>query len=105
VDSKKGGKMISFESEMNKNISRTEDNKVRMIDVGTAVYSYNAREDDELTLKIGDVVEIISKEKDVSGDDGWWLGRIHGTKVLGVFPYNYVICHTCCLHKYTCCQS
>lgn len=99
--------MITFETNEKKNNNYIKQNNVvvaRTIDVGTVIYRYTAKEDDELTLEIGDVVEIVSKDKKASGDEGWWLGRFHGTEELGVFPHNYVLCHTCCLHKYTCCR-
>ena len=38
----------------------------------TAIYDYDAQHGDELTLRQGDLVEIISKDHDVTGDDGWW---------------------------------
>ncbi|KAL6066179.1 Myosin-1 [Balamuthia mandrillaris] len=47
-----------------------------------ALYDYTAQEDDELTLKEGDVIDIIQK----SGE--WWEGMLAGRT--GVFPANYV---------------
>ncbi|XP_065660833.1 mitogen-activated protein kinase kinase kinase 9 [Hydra vulgaris] len=58
---------------------------------GTAIYFYDAKEEDELTLRVGDVIEVLSKDKEISGDDGWWVGRRHGQNLVGVFPANYVI--------------
>ena len=55
----------------------------------TVIYYYYAKENDELTLKVGDVIEVLSKDKAVCGDEGWWLGR--GEDITGVFPANYVI--------------
>ena len=62
----------------------------------TVIYYYDAKEEDELTLRVGDVIEVLSKDKEVSGDDGWWLGRgeVNGEKFVGVFPANYVIGYT-----------
>ena len=33
-------------------------------------YEYEADNEDELTIRVGDVVEIVNK--DVDGQDGWW---------------------------------
>lgn len=49
-----------------------------------ALYSFEARVPDELTLVAGDAVEVLSE--DVGG--GWWFGRCRGQT--GVFPANYV---------------
>ena len=54
----------------------------------TAIFDYDARREDELTLRRGEQVKIISKDAKISGDDGWWTGYI-GTKV-GIFPSEYV---------------
>lgn len=56
----------------------------------TVVYGYVAKEEDEVNLEVGEVVEVISKDREISGDEGWWVGRsIHGN--VGVFPANYVV--------------
>lgn len=54
----------------------------------TAIYDYDAQHGDELTLRQGDLVEIISKDHDVTGDDGWWKGKVNDK--VGVFPNNFV---------------
>ncbi|XP_025973073.2 mitogen-activated protein kinase kinase kinase 21 isoform X1 [Dromaius novaehollandiae] len=54
----------------------------------TALYDYEASGEDELSLRRGDVVEVLSQDAAVSGDDGWWAGKIHHR--LGIFPANYV---------------
>uniref|UniRef100_A0A8D0L3E6 Mitogen-activated protein kinase kinase kinase n=1 Tax=Sphenodon punctatus TaxID=8508 RepID=A0A8D0L3E6_SPHPU len=54
----------------------------------TALYDYEANGEDELSLRRGDVVEVLSKDSAISGDDGWWAGKIHHR--LGIFPANYV---------------
>ena len=46
------------------------------------IYGYAAQEEDELTLKEGDVIEVISSEGE------WWLGKLGDCA--GTFPYNYV---------------
>ncbi|GAB6032670.1 SH3-domain kinase binding protein 1 [Chamberlinius hualienensis] len=49
------------------------------------LFSYEAQNEDELTLKEGDTINIISKEIE---DKGWWKGELNGR--LGVFPDNFV---------------
>jgi len=53
-----------------------------------AVYGYDARADDELSLQPGQPVELISTDAGISGDEGWWTGKV--ANKLGVFPSNYV---------------
>lgn len=54
----------------------------------TAVFDYEATAEDELSLRRGDVVEVLSKDSLVSGDEGWWTGMIADR--VGIFPSNYV---------------
>lgn len=58
----------------------------------TALYDYEADDLDELTFKAGDRIEILSRDQEVSGDEGWWVGRVVGSKSahIGLFPSNYV---------------
>lgn len=49
---------------------------------------YEAAGEDELTLRLGDVVEVLSKDSQVSGDEGWWTGQLN--QRVGIFPSNYV---------------
>jgi myosin-1 len=42
---------------------------------------YDAAEADELTLRAGDMITLISKD-----DPGWWTGTLNGAK--GLFPSN-----------------
>lgn len=55
----------------------------------TVVFDYEATAEEELTLRRGDVVEVLSKDAHVSGDEGWWTGKINGK--VGIFPSNYVV--------------
>jgi myosin-1 len=48
-----------------------------------ALYDYEAREADEMSIRTGEVITVIKK-----GDDGWWHGSLGGLK--GMFPSNYV---------------
>ncbi|CAN0397818.1 unnamed protein product [Lampetra fluviatilis] len=56
----------------------------------TAVFDYEASAEDELTLRPGDMVEVLSKDSEVSGDVGWWTGKLNNR--VGIFPSNYVTC-------------
>ncbi|XP_037519711.1 SH3 domain-containing kinase-binding protein 1 isoform X2 [Rhipicephalus sanguineus] len=49
------------------------------------LYAYEAQNDDELTIKEGDVIVILTKEVE---DKGWWKGELNGR--VGVFPDNFV---------------
>ncbi|XP_066252787.1 mitogen-activated protein kinase kinase kinase 11-like isoform X3 [Euwallacea similis] len=55
----------------------------------TALYDYAAQTEDELTLQKGEIVVILSKDAKISGDEGWWTGRI--SEKVGIFPANFVI--------------
>ncbi|XP_017064377.1 mitogen-activated protein kinase kinase kinase isoform X2 [Drosophila eugracilis] len=54
----------------------------------TALYDYEAQGEDELTLRRGEIVVVLSTDSEVSGDVDWWTGKI-GDKV-GVFPKDFV---------------
>ncbi|KAM3958790.1 mitogen-activated protein kinase kinase kinase slipper isoform 2-T2 [Aphomia sociella] len=54
----------------------------------TAIYNYIAQGEDELGLRRGEIVEVLSKDSNISGDEGWWTGKI-GDRV-GIFPADYV---------------
>ena len=47
------------------------------------MYDYEAKENDELTLKVDDIVKDVTKLK-----GGWWTGILHGK--FGYFPENFV---------------
>lgn len=53
-----------------------------------AMYDYEASAEDELSLQRGTPVEVISKDSVVSGDEGWWTGKV--AEKVGIFPSNYV---------------
>ncbi|XP_064207814.1 mitogen-activated protein kinase kinase kinase 11-like [Anguilla rostrata] len=56
--------------------------------VWTALFDYEASGKDELTLRKGDLVEVLSLDSEISGDEGWWAGKVNNK--LGIFPSNYV---------------
>uniref|UniRef100_A0A8C6X7Y9 mitogen-activated protein kinase kinase kinase n=1 Tax=Naja naja TaxID=35670 RepID=A0A8C6X7Y9_NAJNA len=41
-----------------------------------------------LTLRKGDLVEVLSWDSAISGDEGWWAGKLNNR--VGIFPSNYV---------------
>lgn len=47
------------------------------------VFSYAQDHEDELNLKVGDIINIIGEE-----EEGWWRGVLNGKE--GVFPSNFV---------------
>ncbi|XP_051849553.1 mitogen-activated protein kinase kinase kinase 21 [Antechinus flavipes] len=53
-----------------------------------ALYDYEASGEDELSLRRGQLVEVLSQDAAVSGDEGWWTGQVQ--RRLGIFPANYV---------------
>ena len=55
--------------------------------------SYEARRDDELTLRRGALVTVISKDAKISGDEGWWTGYIGNKTGTGIFPSEYEANH------------
>ncbi|XP_053274477.1 sorbin and SH3 domain-containing protein 2 isoform X1 [Pleuronectes platessa] len=50
-----------------------------------AVYNYTPRNEDELELREGDIVDVMEK-----CDDGWFVGTSRRSKLFGTFPGNYV---------------
>lgn len=55
----------------------------RVLESCTAIYDFEATDDDQLEIKEGDVINVIEK-----GDDGWWRGEKDGRQ--GIFPASYV---------------
>ena len=56
--------------------------------VWTALFDYEPNGQDELALRKGDRVEVLSRDAAISGDEGWWAGQVGGQ--VGIFPSNYV---------------
>lgn len=50
------------------------------------LYQYEAANEDELSLKEGDIVTIVTKDVQ---DKGWWKGELRGH--VGLFPDNFVV--------------
>ena len=49
------------------------------------MFSYTASQDDEITIKEGDIVDVITME---TGQDGWWMVRYDIQE--GLAPSNYL---------------
>lgn len=61
------------------------DKKREKKNIGTVIGDYVGIYQSELTLKIGEKIEIISKDTEVSRNIGWWTGRnLKGQ--IGIFP-------------------
>uniref|UniRef100_G3RV02 SH3 domain-containing kinase-binding protein 1 n=1 Tax=Gorilla gorilla gorilla TaxID=9595 RepID=G3RV02_GORGO len=66
--------------------SKTEmDTRTKSKDYCKVIFPYEAQNDDELTIKEGDIVTLINKD---CIDVGWWEGELNGRR--GVFPDNFV---------------
>ncbi|XP_078147430.1 SH3 domain-containing kinase-binding protein 1 isoform X2 [Centroberyx gerrardi] len=61
------------------------DGKVKGRELCKVLFPYEAQNEDELSIKEGEIVAIISKD---CADAGWWMGEIGGRQ--GVFPDNFV---------------
>uniref|UniRef100_A0A8C3LL44 SH3 domain-containing kinase-binding protein 1 n=1 Tax=Chrysolophus pictus TaxID=9089 RepID=A0A8C3LL44_CHRPC len=66
--------------------TKTEvDSRTKTKEYCKVIFPYEAQNDDELTIREGDVVTLISKD---CIDVGWWEGELNGKR--GVFPDNFV---------------
>lgn len=82
VDKAIEGKAASVATETMK----TEpDGKAKGRELCKVLFPYEAQNEDELQLKEGEIITIITKE---CADAGWWMGEIGGRQ--GVFPDNFV---------------
>ncbi|GAA6218610.1 CD2-associated protein isoform X3 [Lates japonicus] len=61
------------------------DSKPKAKEYCKVTFSFEATNEDELSLKEGDLIHILSKD---TGEPGWWRGEIGGKE--GVFPDNFV---------------
>ncbi|XP_066533446.1 CD2-associated protein isoform X2 [Hoplias malabaricus] len=51
-----------------------------------ATFNYAATNQDELDIKEGDIIHLLSKD---TGEPGWWKGELNGKQ--GMFPDNFVV--------------
>ncbi|XP_042359484.1 CD2-associated protein isoform X2 [Plectropomus leopardus] len=61
------------------------DGKSKAKEYCKVIFAFDATNEDELTIKEGDIIYILSKD---TGEPGWWRGEIGGRE--GVFPDNFV---------------
>ncbi|XP_040921491.1 SH3 domain-containing kinase-binding protein 1 [Toxotes jaculatrix] len=61
------------------------DSKAKGREQCKVLFPYEAQNEDELTIKEGEIINIITKD---CADAGWWMGEIGGRQ--GVFPDNFV---------------
>ncbi|CAL8077450.1 unnamed protein product [Calicophoron daubneyi] len=54
------------------------------------MHPYEPRRSDEITLRLGDQIQLLSSDCRHSGGDGWWVGQEPSTGRIGVFPSSYV---------------
>jgi hypothetical protein len=47
-----------------------------------AIYEYQAQNKEELSLEVGDLVDVTEMQ------DDWWIGKLNGK--MGIFPSNFV---------------
>ncbi|XP_063546511.1 nostrin [Cydia strobilella] len=77
-------------TDMLKNESGDNATPTKSIGKCRALYIYEARLNDELTLSPGDIINIHEKQ-----EDGWWAGDLDGR--YGIFPASYVEEITTCI--------
>ncbi|KAJ8397665.1 hypothetical protein AAFF_G00436640 [Aldrovandia affinis] len=61
------------------------ESKAKVKEYCKATFPFDSTNEDELTLKEGDIIHVLNKE---TGEPGWWRGEISGKE--GVFPDNFV---------------
>ncbi|XP_029459224.1 SH3 domain-containing kinase-binding protein 1 isoform X2 [Rhinatrema bivittatum] len=61
------------------------DGRARAKEYCKVLFPYEAQNEDELTIKEGEIITIVKKD---CLDVGWWLGEVNGRR--GVFPDNFV---------------
>lgn len=91
MESLRNGDMVSSMHKVGRPmgmVAPTVRNSTIMLTLRTALYDYSAQGEDELSLQRGQIVEVLSTDSKISGDEGWWTGKI-GDKV-GIFPANFV---------------
>jgi mitogen-activated protein kinase kinase kinase 9 len=45
------------------------------IELFTVLHPYSAKAEDELSLEVGQIIQVLSKDPMISGDNGWWTGN------------------------------
>ncbi|XP_015206248.1 CD2-associated protein isoform X1 [Lepisosteus oculatus] len=68
---------------MTESVKVEGDNKIK--EYCKVLFPFDSTNEDELSLKEGDIILILNKS---TGEPGWWKGELHGKE--GVFPDNFV---------------
>ena len=80
-----------FDRRANSQRLREKHRRAQKKNKGIVVGDFNGLYGDELSLKVGEDIEIISKDTVVSRNIGWWTGRNAKGKI-GIFPAASVSC-------------
>ncbi|XP_065768200.1 CD2-associated protein [Muntiacus reevesi] len=68
-------------------ITKTDtEGKIKAKEYCRTLFAYEGTNEDELTFKEGEIIQLISKE---TGETGWWKGELNGKE--GVFPDNFAV--------------
>uniref|UniRef100_A0A665X6P6 Osteoclast-stimulating factor 1 n=1 Tax=Echeneis naucrates TaxID=173247 RepID=A0A665X6P6_ECHNA len=82
---------MEIESELDKvsvspeSMKTEPDSKAKGREQCKVLFPYEAQNEDELSIKEGEIINIITKD---CADAGWWMGEVGGRQ--GVFPDNFV---------------
>ncbi|CAF1128000.1 unnamed protein product [Adineta steineri] len=74
----------------NNNNNQNDNTKENMDGILDVMFDYTGNGDDELTIRRGNKLEVLSKDESISGSRGWWTGRLVDTNSVGIFPANFV---------------
>ncbi|XP_029098876.1 CD2-associated protein isoform X2 [Monodon monoceros] len=68
-------------------VTKTDtESKIKAREYCRTLFAYVGTNEDELTFKEGEIIQLISKE---TGEAGWWKGELNGKE--GVFPDNFAV--------------
>ncbi|XP_019393641.1 PREDICTED: CD2-associated protein [Crocodylus porosus] len=67
-------------------VTKEAESKSKAKEYCRAICAYEGLNEDELTFKEGEVIQIVSKN---TGESGWWRGELNGKE--GVFPDNFAV--------------
>ncbi|XP_060163966.1 CD2-associated protein isoform X2 [Globicephala melas] len=68
-------------------VTKTDtESKIKAKEYCRTLFAYAGTNEDELTFKEGEIIQLISKE---TGEAGWWKGELNGKE--GVFPDNFAV--------------
>ncbi|PAV83214.1 hypothetical protein WR25_03474 isoform A [Diploscapter pachys] len=79
-----GDTCVQFREGYDSQISHTSRDTYNSSEIFLVLYDYSSDRDDELVIKTGDEIQVITKN---TGEDGWYYGRLSGRE--GLFPENY----------------